>query len=178
MGELWKRFPTFLIIYGVSGTFFWPGIAALFLWKLHGLVGGWIGHASILLIVGLYTKVSYGQRYEKRFGNAWLRLNKWWPVSHDYFPVRLWIWDGKSCTCQPSKAHQTALPDKYILTLHPHGKLHKQIFYKDPPLKLYSYLFDITYAYIFSQVHFHYQHQFSCHSWRNLDIHWVICSRK
>jgi hypothetical protein len=121
MGDLWKSVRTFLIIYGVSATFFWPGIACLILWGMDKVVGGWIGHVVVALLVLVYCKQSYGPRPEKRFGNAWNNLNKWWPVSHDYFPVRLWVWDGKSCTCEPSKAHQTAMPGKYILTLHPHG---------------------------------------------------------
>jgi len=82
---------TFLIVYGVSATFFFP---FFFLGLLHGVakaIGGWVGIVTSVGLAALYFKCSYGGRPEQRVGRLFLGLNKWWPVSHGYFPVKLLV---------------------------------------------------------------------------------------
>jgi hypothetical protein len=35
--------------------------------------------------------------------------------------VTLKVWDGSACTETPRSAHKVALPERFILALHPHG---------------------------------------------------------
>ena len=104
---------TFLIVYGVSATFFFPLAFAAVLKPL--------GPVPAVLCLVAYGYLSYGSMPERRAGRIWLELNKWWPVSHDYFPVSLKVWDGATYSSTPSAAHKAALPSKFIMAMHPHG---------------------------------------------------------
>ena len=115
------RFLTILIIYGVSGTFFFPMGAYYLLKKLAHTLGGWVGIAVSSAIALAYFVTSYRGRPERRTGRMLLWLNKWWTISHWWFPISLRVWNGTDCSEDPSPAHKAALPSKFILAMHPHG---------------------------------------------------------
>lgn len=78
-------FITILIIYGVSGTFFFPLVALLLLKQVSVSFGNFWAYFVCISYLGW----SYSGSPEKCSGRIWLNLNKWWTVSHGYFPVKL-----------------------------------------------------------------------------------------
>lgn len=118
MKKLLKLIVTYVLVYSVSATFLWP----LSLFALFKYVGGLpYGHLVCVLVSLFYYAISYGPRPEKRLGRPWLKLNKLWPIAHDYFPVSLKIWNGSTFSAQPSILIKQAIPRQYILAMHPHG---------------------------------------------------------
>ena len=111
-----NKWLTWLIVYGVSSTFFWPLILVPLLYypTESGLLG-LIIYCVLSYGIGLYGRPERGR------GRPWWSLNRFWPVCHGYFPVTMRIWDGSGFSAEPNSRHLRVLPRKAIFAMHPHG---------------------------------------------------------
>ena len=94
-----------VVVYAVCSTFAWPFVALALAPRLVARYGAPLVLGAALL----YACVSYGGAPERRGGRIFHWANRWWPrLCHSYFPVEL-------------RVDVAALPERFVLALHPHG---------------------------------------------------------
>lgn len=139
-----------VLVLVASSTFFLPLLAGYLLLLLARGLGWPNGPAMAVSLCLAYYFGSYWSRPERRQGRCIHKLNRFWTLCHDYFPVRLWVWDGERPSDIPRREHAMALPkDPFLLCLHPHGPFPLSASVLMPQLslfgsKLHDYIFEKT----------------------------------
>ena len=115
----------YIVSFIVAHVVFWPLVAFAVDLLLIRFFNWW---SFVIIKNVVYFAWSFVYHWNAATtGNSEIHgLPAWFLPCHDYFPVRLLVWDGAGFKSDPNEGHQRlfdAEKERFIFGMHPHGPL-------------------------------------------------------